>query len=207
MRRRPLNSEISDRPARRDYRHWNDGSPGGDAAINTHIGKGNPGRPKGARNFITRAVKATLTAAERSRHSDGTVTGYLEYLANEHPVAFSRILSRLIPYDLRFRADVRLESAADVKQQLIERGVPIDKLMHLFKRPELPQPRLERRPLTHVQPHDEDNLQIIEQPATEPSEPPYTWSPSNSTPLRVYDFYNNPEQTDDQSRTPPEAAE
>jgi hypothetical protein len=177
LKHRPTRAEIGDvplRPWKRDYKHYHDGGPGGDAEIAVHVGKNNPGRPKGALNRTTRAVKeAILSAAEFSRHSkDHSVTGYLEFLANEYPVAFSKLLSRLVPYDLRFRADVRVETREEIQAQLAARGIHIDRIFPVPQVPRPGAPVLERRP--DPAPRDEDRLDR-EQPqpaADDVSEPP-----------------------------------
>jgi len=57
------------------------------------------GRPKGAKNVMTREVKkAILLAAAESQHAKdygGGVAGYCTYLATEHPEAFAKLLARL----------------------------------------------------------------------------------------------------------------
>jgi hypothetical protein len=63
------------------------------------------GRQIGSMNRVTRAMKiAALNAAELSKHSDGTLTGYLQFLADEHPPCFANILTRLIPVQARIEA-------------------------------------------------------------------------------------------------------
>jgi hypothetical protein len=210
---------------RRDYKHVDSGSDG-DGAIQGSVGRRNPGRPKGAVNKTTRAVKeAAILAAECSKHSDGTLFGYLRYMSDNYPVTFTRsILSRLIPYVLH--ADVQLQSVADIRAQLIARGVPLP--TSLFEVPKVPSRMVAQR---HLDPplRDEDHLHR-ESPAPEPPQEPLppsifeeapvgtqfelAWPskvpPDNCCwpdrrPLRVVSD-TNPEQTDDNAIPPPAAA-
>jgi hypothetical protein len=136
---------------RRDARetHVGNGS-GGDCAIAMRVKKGRRvGRLKGVPNKLTRVLReAILLAAEQCPHSRGRgLVGYLTYLATEHPRTFSRsLLARLIPHDLRLRAEVTapLETADEVRQKLRDRGIPVDK-MRLRRRYRRTQPT--RRPL------------------------------------------------------------
>ena len=56
------------------------------------------GRPKGAKNVMTREVKkAILLAAAESQHAKdngGGLVGYLTYIAKEHPELMARLLRR-----------------------------------------------------------------------------------------------------------------
>ena len=60
----------------------------------------NAGRPKGAKNVMTRELKdAILFAAAESQHAKdngGGFVGYLTYIANEHPELMARLLRRLL---------------------------------------------------------------------------------------------------------------
>lgn len=75
-----------------------------DSPKNTgQFGKGNPGKPKGAVNKTTKTLReAILLAAEsvgakkRPNTSDGLV-GYLEEIADNHPVAMSTLLGKVLP--------------------------------------------------------------------------------------------------------------
>jgi len=73
------------------------------------------GRPKGAKNVMTREVKkAILLAAAESQHAKdygGGVAGYCTYLATEHPEAFAKLQARLIPR--KEEPDKTLEPAAN----------------------------------------------------------------------------------------------
>ena len=57
------------------------------------------GRKAGVLNRVTRLLKhATISAAELSKHSkDGTLQGYLTFLADEHPSLFTNLLGKMYP--------------------------------------------------------------------------------------------------------------
>jgi hypothetical protein len=64
---------------------------------------GRGGRPRGAPNKTTRALKeAIILAAEKSKHSKAhDLEGYLLYLADEKPELFVPLLGRLLPLQVR----------------------------------------------------------------------------------------------------------
>src|SRR5258706_4722677 len=66
-------------------------------------GDGRGGRPKGAPNKTTRALKeAIILAAEKSKHSKAhDLEGYLLYLADEKPELFVPLLGKLLPLQVR----------------------------------------------------------------------------------------------------------
>ena len=66
-------------------------------------GDGRGGRPKGAPNKTTRALKeAIILAAEKSKHSKAhDLEGYLLYLADEKPELFVPMLGKLLPLQVR----------------------------------------------------------------------------------------------------------
>ncbi|SRR5258706_15202720 len=66
-------------------------------------GDGRGGRPKGARNKTTRALKeAIILAAEKSKHSKAhDLEGYLLYLADEKPELFVPLLGKLLPLQVK----------------------------------------------------------------------------------------------------------
>jgi len=66
-------------------------------------GDGRGGRPKGARNKTTRALKeAIILGAEQSKHSKGRgLVGYMTYLADEKPELFVPLLAKLLPLQVR----------------------------------------------------------------------------------------------------------
>lgn len=72
-------------------------------------GKPGPGRPKGAPNKTTQALKdAILVAAERvgrDGKGNGQLVGYLERVANEDVKAFCGLLGRVLPLQLAGDAD------------------------------------------------------------------------------------------------------
>jgi hypothetical protein len=78
------------------------GTPGGAPLNLVPIEKGerrgHRGRVAGVQNMYTRAMKTALyLAAEESKHSDGSLKGYLLHLADEKPELFAPMLMRLIP--------------------------------------------------------------------------------------------------------------
>jgi hypothetical protein len=103
----------------------------------------NAGRPKGAKNVMTRALKdAIVRAAAESRHAKdngGGLVGYLTYLANEWPDIFARLLAKLLPLQEKERAQTAKQpgkpvkpaayrTAAKVRAAPIARGVPVRKV-------------------------------------------------------------------------------
>jgi hypothetical protein len=79
------------------------------AAFGFKKGDGRGGRPKGAPNKATRALKeAIILAAEKSKHSKaGDLEGYLLYLADEKPELFVPLLGKLLPLQLRAKNEDR----------------------------------------------------------------------------------------------------
>jgi hypothetical protein len=71
-------------------------------------GDGRGGRPKGAPNKTTRALKeAIILAAETSEHSkSGDLVGYLVYLADNRPELFVPLLGRLLPLQVKAKNEV-----------------------------------------------------------------------------------------------------
>jgi hypothetical protein len=97
----------------------------------------NAGRPKGSKNVMTRLLKdAILLAAEQSKHSkDGSLAGYLTYLADNNKELFVRLLAKL-PLQEKERAQaagkqdkprkrVVYKSVAEARAALIARGLPV----------------------------------------------------------------------------------
>ena len=68
----------------------------------------NAGRPKGAKNVMTRVLKdAIVLAAAESQHAKdngGGLVGYLTYIADTRPDIFVRLLAKLIPLQEQERA-------------------------------------------------------------------------------------------------------
>lgn len=60
--------------------------------------KGNPGKPKGAKNHITKTVKETVLAVFNDLQSDPKSN--LKAFAIKHPRDFYNIASKLIPTEL-----------------------------------------------------------------------------------------------------------
>jgi hypothetical protein len=155
-----------------------------------HFAKGTKGgRKHGVPNKFTRVMReAAILAAEDAKQANGQgLYGYLLWCAENIPHVYLRsVLSKLIPMRVDLNAQMRHwqgQSAEEIRAELRARGVPIPD--HLFPIPKVP--TITQRPLPEpAKPRDEDNLQI-EEPEP-PSEPPYTWSPAHSTPLRVFDF-------------------
>lgn len=93
------------------------------------------GRKPGVPNKINRLVKESIVeAVERlgsdRKGKDGMV-GWLMKQANRYPVAYMRLLDRLLPYELTGKGGgpVQLEyrSKADIVERLKERGLPVPK--------------------------------------------------------------------------------
>ena len=63
------------------------------------------GRPKGTRNKATVALKEAILKAAEASGSDGKgkggLTGYLTQLSKTEPKAFSSLLGRVLPLDVR----------------------------------------------------------------------------------------------------------
>ena len=94
------------------------------------FGKGNPGKPKGAKNkFGVKLKEAILEAAERSgrdgKGKDGAV-GYLVWLSRAEPAVFGRMLEKVMPLqiDVKDKTDNRY-TPAEAIERLKERGLPV----------------------------------------------------------------------------------
>jgi hypothetical protein len=98
----------------------------------------NAGRPKGAKNVMTRMLKdAIVLAAAESKHSKGGgLAGYLTYIADNKPELFVRLLMRLLPLQEKELAQAAKErdklvkpvvykSAAEFRAALIARGISL----------------------------------------------------------------------------------
>ena len=84
--------------------------------ITTQFGPGNPGKPKGATNKLTREVKQMIVEA-----LDGA--GGVDYLiakADTHPAAFLALVGRVLP--LQVQAEVKHDVAglSDETQRLLD---------------------------------------------------------------------------------------
>src|ERR1035437_532454 len=98
----------------------------------------NAGRPKGAKNVMTRVLKdAILRAAAESKHSKGGgLAGYLTYIEDNNKELFVPLLMRLLPLQEKELAQAAKErdklvkpvvykSAAEFRAALIARGIPL----------------------------------------------------------------------------------
>src|ERR1035437_362587 len=101
----------------------------------------NAGRPKGAKNVMTRVLKdAIVLAAAESRHAKdngGGLVGYLTYIADTRPDIFVRLLAKLIPLQEQERAQTAKgpgkpikpaayrTAAAEFRAVLIAQGIPV----------------------------------------------------------------------------------
>jgi hypothetical protein len=98
----------------------------------------NAGRPKGAKNVMTRVLKdAILLAAEESKHSNGGgLAGYLTYIADNKPELFVPLLGRLLTLQAKEQAKaakeqdkprkrVVYETVEEARAKLIARGIPV----------------------------------------------------------------------------------
>jgi hypothetical protein len=129
---------------------------------------------------MTRHIReAIVTAVELSKYSGGKgLVGYLRWLSEEHPKTFARsILGRLIPLQYRLNANVtaQIQSPDEIKEQLRNRGIPIDQFDYLFKRPEVPpSPRRPDPPAPESAQPDEDHL--AHEPVVRTNEPPRVYA-------------------------------
>jgi hypothetical protein len=115
----------SARPDRRDHKAQKRNTTG-----LVPFAKGNPGKPKGAKNKLgVRLKEAILEAAERSgrdgKGKDGAV-GYLVWLSRAEPAVFGRMLEKVMPLqvDVRDKTE-RTLSAMEAVEKLEERGLPV----------------------------------------------------------------------------------
>src|SRR6516165_11048058 len=117
---------------------------GGRGELHWPARRGNKhGRPKGVGNAIGTVMKAVLIeGAALSKRGRGSLLNYLASCADEYPLAYMRLLGRLIPHDLRLQLraelDAPLETPEDVRRKLKARGIDISKLGPLFERPTVP---------------------------------------------------------------------
>jgi hypothetical protein len=92
-------------------------------------GDGRGGRPKGAPNKTTRALKeAIILAAEKSKHSKAhDLEGYLLYLADEKPELFVPLLAKLLPLQ------VRAKNEGDGPVNLINPNMSVSEMISNFE--------------------------------------------------------------------------
>lgn len=91
--------------------------------------KGNPGKPKGAKNkFGVKLKEAILEAAEKSgrdgKGKDGAV-GYLVWLSRAEPAVFGRMLEKVMPLQVEVKEPTTKMSAPEAVQALKDRGLPV----------------------------------------------------------------------------------
>jgi hypothetical protein len=82
---------------------------------------GRGGRVPGQTNITTRLMKrALILAAEQSDHSDdGTLVGYVRWIANTRPDLFCSMLGRMVPMEAKIQtavhpSDLRLDPSMDL---------------------------------------------------------------------------------------------
>jgi hypothetical protein len=103
--------------------------------------------------FHTNLKQQILDAAAKCKHSkSGDLDGYLTYCAETFPQEYLRVIGKMLPWDIRMKAVAQIDSAADIRQQLRERGVPIDKIYPL---PQVMLAPLKRREPPGRAPHRE----------------------------------------------------
>lgn len=94
------------------------------------FGKGNPGKPKGAKNKFGVILKdAILQAAELSgrdgKGKDGAV-GYLVWLSRAEPAVYGRMLEKVMPTQLEVKDTTKKTyTPAEAKAALEARGLPV----------------------------------------------------------------------------------
>ena len=95
---------------------------------------GQSGRPKGATNKITRALKDAITMAAEEvgglklvkkgkrwgwvATNEGGLVGYLKWLAVEQPHSFTGLLGKLLPYQLSGKIDTTVQHQHDVYHRI-----------------------------------------------------------------------------------------
>lgn len=82
------------------------------------------GRPKGARNKVTTALREAILAAadnvgNQMRPGAGSV-GYLEFLAQEQPAAFATLLGKVLP--LQVSGDPAAPVVAVIERRVVKAG-------------------------------------------------------------------------------------
>lgn len=71
--------------------------------ISGRFGKGNPGKPKGATNHLTRELKdMILGALDKAGGID-----YLQRQANENPTAFLSLVGKVLPMTVKHQGDAQ----------------------------------------------------------------------------------------------------
>jgi hypothetical protein len=110
-----------------------------------------PGAPRGNKyalghggpKICTSLRHEILQAAARSRWSaDKTLQGYLVAMCEEYPRDYFNCVARLAPIHVQ-AAIATFDSTQDIKQQLLDRGIKIDRI---FDQPRISKPLLPPRP-------------------------------------------------------------
>ena len=95
------------------------------------------GRPKGARNVLTRVISdAILLAAEQvgeDGKGKGGLVGYLKRVAKKDQKAFCPLLGRVLPLQVQVenKTEVRYKSVDEVRAELEARGISIKNVLQL----------------------------------------------------------------------------
>ena len=102
----------------------------------------NAGRPKGAKNVMTRVLKdAVLLAAAESKHAKGGgLAGYLTDIADNNKELFVPLLAKVLPLQEketknerdRPRERVVYQTVEEARAALIAHGITRETLAHLF---------------------------------------------------------------------------
>ena len=106
------------------------------------------GRRRGQPNKTTRVLQEALLIAteEVGNQKNGRgLVGYLKWAAVEHAASVLQLLGRLMPQQLETKqtshTEIVYRSAAEIRQELIRRGVPLETIateVHAHVRPEFP---------------------------------------------------------------------
>lgn len=95
----------------------------------------NSGRAKGVPNKVTMLLKEAIPQAIENLGADGKgkdgLIGWLMNVAKKEPVAFLRLVDRLLPYQITGAGggpvQMTYEKKEDIAQRMKERGMPIPK--------------------------------------------------------------------------------
>lgn len=107
------------------------------------------GRVVGSVNKITRDLKAGIIDAAALHGSDGHgaggLTGYLLYLASEHPKAFSGLLGKMLPLQVNGAANTTIGTVNVV-------SVPVDRYLSQedIRKISAPAPAIEHEPAESI---------------------------------------------------------
>jgi hypothetical protein len=100
------------------------------AVANTETGRG---RKIGPTRMTMQLKDAVLYAAqEHGRDGQGRdgLQGYLWLIAHNYPIAFTQLLAKVLPLQVRYSGEVvhSYRSIDEIKRDLIELGVPVDRI-------------------------------------------------------------------------------